>query len=261
MIVKTRAVILREIKYRDQSKICSLYTREFGRISVIIKGARNPKNKLSGMFSAGNVADLVLYKKTGREIQLVSDGNLLLSPMVPEPDLERFSILYRIIDLVRHATESEEKNLPLFTLLTGTLEQLYCSGTNFRQLYVWFLLRFVSVLGFQPSLRYCVFSGQELAPAVKSMDLTELYFVMNPGGLALPAATGESSAKKQLIPLHTASLLRTLASTRLPAGNTATADPGDIDRLWNLLQEYCSLHLEPSRPRRDLAILSQILLK
>ncbi|MEI6639879.1 MAG: recombination protein O N-terminal domain-containing protein, partial [Chlorobium sp.] len=81
MIVKTRSVILRETRYRDQSKICLLYTREFGKMSVIVKGARNPKNRLSSLFSPGNVVDIVLYKRDGREIQLVSDGNLVFSPM------------------------------------------------------------------------------------------------------------------------------------------------------------------------------------
>jgi DNA repair protein RecO (recombination protein O) len=261
VIVKTRAVILREIKYRDQSKICSIYTREFGKMSVIIKGARNPKNRLSGLFSAGNVVDLVLYKKSSRDIQLVSDGNLVLSPMVPEPDLERFAILYRIIDFVRHTTQNDEKNLPLFTLLAGTLEQLYHSNVNFQQLYAWFLLRFVSVLGFQPSLRTCVFSGEELLPAVKALNLTELYFVMNPGGLALPAAAGASMAKKQLIPVRLAMLMRALAATRLPSGDSIKADPIEIETLWNLLQEYCSLHLEHARGRKNLNIVSQILLK
>jgi DNA repair protein RecO (recombination protein O) len=261
VIVKTRAVILRETKYRDQSKICSLYTREFGKISVIIKGARNPKNRLSGLFSAGNVVDLVLYKKSSRDIQLVSDGNLVLSPMVPDPDMERFAILYRIIDFVRHTTENDEKNLPLFTLLAGTLEQLYRSDVNFQQLYAWFLLRFVSLLGFQPSLRTCVFSGEELLPAIKTLKLTELYFVMNPGGLALPAAACTSVTKKKLIPVRLALLLGTLATARLPAGDFFKADPVDIEIIWNLLQEYCHLHLDHARGRKNLNIVSQILLK
>jgi DNA repair protein RecO (recombination protein O) len=261
VIVKTRAVILRETKFRDQSKICSIYTRDFGKMSVIIKGARNPKNRLSGLFSAGNVVDLVLYKKSSRDIQLVSDGNLVLSPMVPAPDMERFAILYRIIDFVRHTTENDEKNLPLFTLLAGTLEQLYHADGNFPELYAWFLLRFVSVLGFQPSLEKCVFSGEELMPAVKRLKLTELYFVMNPGGLALPGAAGESTAKKQLVPVRIAMLLGSLAATRLPAGDSVNADPLDIEAIWNLLQEYCSLHLEHARGRKNLAIVSQILLK
>jgi len=261
VIVKTRAVILRETKYRDQSKICSIYTREFGKMSVIIKGARNPKNRLSGLFSAGNVVDLVLYKKSSRDIQLVSDGNLVLSPMVPDPDMERFAILYRIIDFVRHTTENDERNVPLFTLLAGTLEQLYHADVNFQQLYAWFLLRFVSVLGFQPSLQKCVFSGEELLGAIKTLNLTELYFVMNPGGLALPSAAGPGMAKKQLIPVRLAMLLSALADTRLPSGNSIKADPLDIEVLWNLLQDYCSLHLEHARGHKNLTIVTQILMK
>ncbi|MEI6756226.1 MAG: DNA repair protein RecO [Chlorobium sp.] len=261
MIVKTRAVILRETKYRDQSRICLLYTRDFGKISVIIKGVRNPKNKMSGLFSAGNVVDLVLYKKNNRDIQLVSDGNLVSSPMVPAPEMERFAVLYRIIDLFRQTMEGEEKNLPLFTLLAGTLEQLYRSDVNFRLLYTWFLLRFVSVLGFQPSLQRCVFSGEDLSEAVRRLKLTELYFVMNPGGLALPAATGEHSEKKQLLALPQARLLRTLALMHLPEGDSIMADPADIERVCALLEEYCLLHLQHTRSRKNLAIVSQILMK
>jgi len=259
VIVKSRAVILRETKYRDQSKICSIYTREFGKITVIIKGARNPKNKLSGIFSAGNVVDLVLYKKSSRDIQLVSDGNLVLSPMVPEPDMERFAILYRIIDLVRQCTEDGEKSLPLFTLLAGTLEQLYRTGINFQQLYAWFLLRLVSVLGFQPSLQRCVFSGEEIEPAINAMQLTELYFVMNPGGLALPGTSGDHFTRKQLIPVRLAMQLNTLAATRHPAGNCINADANDIERLCDLLHEYCGVHLEHLRSRKNLSIVSQML--
>ncbi len=259
MIVKTRAVILREIKYRDQSKICAIYTREFGKISVIIKGARNPKNKLSGLFSAGNLVDLVLYKKNNREIQLVSDGNLVSSPMVPEPDMERFAVLYRIIDLVRSATESDEKNLPLFRLLEHTLEDLYRSKNGFRQLYTWFLLRFVSLMGFQPSLRTCVFSGEEIMPAMEQMRLSELYFVMNPGGFALPPAAAASKGAKQLLPLRLCVVMNALASSKLPPGDSITASAVDIERLCRLLEEYCLLHLEHARNGKNLAIVSQIL--
>jgi len=261
VIVKTRAVILREVKYRDQSKICALYTREFGKISVIIKGARNPKNKLSGLFSAGNVVDVVLYKKQSRDIQLVSDGNLLLSPMVPDPDMERFAVLYQIIDLIRTGTESDEKNLPLFTLLAGTLQQLYRSGVNFRQLHAWFLLRLVSLMGFQPLLSNCVFSGEDLTTAIREMKLTELYFGMNPGGLALPAAAIQSSLKKRLIPVRLAMQLNELASARHPAGDTFISSPEDIDTLCSLLQEYCALHMEHSRSRKNISIVEQILVK
>ncbi|TLU88507.1 MAG: DNA repair protein RecO [Chlorobium sp.] len=258
MIVKTRAVVLREIRYRDQSKICSLYSRDFGKISVIVKGARNPKNKLSGLFNAGNVIDLVLYRKNNRELHLASDGNLVLSPMVPEPDLLRFAVLYRIIDLVRLTTENDEKNLPLFSLLTGTLEQLYRKDQHFELLYAWFLLRFVSLLGFQPSLRQCVLTGEDIPRAIEAGKVSGLYFVMNPGGFALPWAAATSPVIKHLLPLRSTMLLCTLETSPVHDLETIRAEHDDVEHLWNLLQDYCSRHLEHTGGRKNLAIVSQI---
>lgn len=261
MIVKTRAVVLREIRYRDQSKICSLYSRDFGKISVIVKGARNPKNKLTGLFNAGNVIDLVLYRKNNRELQLASDGNLVSSPMVPEPDLDRFAVLYRIIDLVRQTTENDEKNLPLFSLLTGTLDQLYCNKHDFDLLYTWFLLHFVSLLGFQPSLQRCVLTGEEISRAIEAGKASGLYFVMNPGGFALPWAGASSPVIKHLLPIRPATLLLTLETAGLREVGKLQAARDDVEQLWNLLQDYCSQHMEHARVRKNLAIVSQILRK
>jgi DNA repair protein RecO (recombination protein O) len=44
-IVKTEAVVLNKIDYRDTSVIASLYTEDFGKISAIIKGGRSSKSK------------------------------------------------------------------------------------------------------------------------------------------------------------------------------------------------------------------------
>jgi DNA repair protein RecO (recombination protein O) len=258
VIVKTRAVVLKELKYRDQSKICSIYSRDFGKMSVMIKGARNPKNKLNGLFSAGNVIDMVIYRKNNRDLQLVSDGNLVSSPMVPEPDINRFAVLYNIIDLVRLTTENDEQNMQLFTLLTSTLEKLYGKCADFRLLYAWFLLRFVSLLGFQPSLKRCVFSGEETTPVIGSGCDGALYFVMNPGGLALPRAALGSPAVKHLVSSGTAALLLALESTRLAGINALSADPADTGFTVNLLEDYCSRHFEHARSRKNLAIVSQI---
>ncbi len=257
MIVKTRAVVLKELKYRDQSKICSIYSRDFGKMSVIVKGARNPKSKLNGLFCAGNVIDAVIYRKTGRDLQLVSDANLVTSPLVPEPDIDRFAVLYRIIDIVRLTTEIDEQNLQLFTLLAATLEKLYGPCRDFQLLYAWFLLRFISFLGFQPSLRRCVFSGEKIVPGENGNN-TGIYFVMNPGGLALPHAVAGIPAKKQLVSAGTAELLLSIESSNLSTLDLLSADPADTGFTVNLLQEYCSRHLEQPATRKNLAIVSQI---
>ena len=253
MIVKTRAVVLREIKYRDQSKICLLLTREFGQLPVILKAVRNPKNRMSGLFSAGNIVDAVIYKRSTRDIQLASDASLVLSPLSLEPDLERFGVLYRILDLARHASGPEEKNLPLYTLLSSTIERLCGATEGFQATLARFLLKLVGVLGFEPSLNRCVFSRKEIAPAIDAMGLRELLFVHDPGGFALPGAGAAVDSLLQPVPVERYRLLRSIA-----ANEEEGADPGELSAICDLLQEYCSRHLERMPHRKHLDIVSRL---
>ncbi|NTU59304.1 MAG: DNA repair protein RecO [Chlorobiaceae bacterium] len=257
MIVKTRAVVLREIKYRDQSKICLLMTREFGQVSVILKGGRNPKSRIGVLFSPGNIIDTVLYRKSTRDIQLASDASLVLSPLSSAPDLDRFSMLYRVLDLARHSSGTEEKNVPLFTLLCTTIEQLCRSNENFQSILAWFLLRLVGVLGFSPSIDRCVFSREELMEAVNEYGLQELHFVHDPGGFALPGSSLAFDASMQTVPVSRYLLIRALSASGVCTHPDACAT--DVNAVCDLLQEYCSRHLDRMPHRKHLDIVSRLM--
>ena len=259
VIVKTRAVVLREIKYREQSKICLLLTREFGQLSIILKAGRNPKNKMSGLFSPGNILDTVIYRKSTRDIQLVSDASLVRSPLSEAPDLERFSVLYRVLDLVRYSSGPEEKSLPLFTLLSSTIEQLCSATDSFQPILAWFLLKLVGVLGFGPSIERCVFSQDELLPAICEHNLTELNFVHDPGGFALPGATATFDASLQTVPVNRYLLIRAIAAKGGAAMSPEDAPPAEVTAICDLLQEYCSRHLDRMPHRKHLDIVSRLL--
>jgi DNA repair protein RecO (recombination protein O) len=257
VIVKTRAVVLREIKYRDQSKICLLMTREYGQVSVILKGGRSPKSRIGVLFSPGNIIDTVLYRKSTRDIQLASDASLVLSPLSSSPDLERFSVLYRVLDLARHSSGTEEKNVPLFTLLCSTIEQLCNTDESFQAILAWFLLRLVGVLGFSPSIDRCVFSREELMAAIHERGLQELHFVHDPGGFALPGAAITFDASLQTIPVSRYQLIHALASSGVCTHPDAS--PSDVTAVCDLLQEYCSRHLDRMPHRKHLDIVSRLL--
>ncbi len=47
-IVKTEAFVLRSFRYGETSKIVTLFTRDFGKMNAIVKGARNYKSKICG---------------------------------------------------------------------------------------------------------------------------------------------------------------------------------------------------------------------
>ena len=63
MLIKTEAIILKSMKYRDTSKIVTFYTKEFGKLKGIAKGARTAKVNLVAALEPMTHSMLVIYKK------------------------------------------------------------------------------------------------------------------------------------------------------------------------------------------------------
>ncbi len=261
MLTKTRGLVLKEIKFRDTSSICTLYTRDFGRISVILKGGRNPKSRLSGLFNTGNLLEVVLYKRNNRNLHLASEARILMSPMTAEPDLERFGALYRLIETVRNTTGNEEKNVRLFDTLALTVEYLCKPCRNADAAVAWFLLRLISNMGFEPSIEHCVLTGSLIMEALEEKPDTALYLVYDPGGVSLQSATYHSPQSRQPLPVQVYLLMRTLADIDIRSIDTLEILPEESNLLCEILQNYCSMHSEQHSAGKNRKIISQLIAK
>ena len=64
-IIKTEAVVLSKLNYGDTSLIISVLTELCGKMSVIIKGGRNPKSKMGVIADPRTIMFRLLFiKKT-----------------------------------------------------------------------------------------------------------------------------------------------------------------------------------------------------
>ena len=154
MIVKTEAIILKTLKYGETSKILTLYTKEFGKMSAIAKGARGMKSKFGNTLETLSHVSLVLYKKDSREIQLITESSVLLRIEKIREQLDALSAAMATIELM-YRTSHEEKNERLFSLLVETLSAINGAQKNFAQLYCWFELCIAELLGFRFQLERC----------------------------------------------------------------------------------------------------------
>ena len=60
-IKKAEAIILHSRKQGETSKILTLYTREFGKMSAMAKGSRGTRSKYLGALETFNHVSLVFY--------------------------------------------------------------------------------------------------------------------------------------------------------------------------------------------------------
>jgi DNA repair protein RecO (recombination protein O) len=67
MIAETKAIVLHTRKFSDTSKIATLFTSDFGKISVIAKGAAKPKSKFGSSLDPLSYINISFIKKILRD--------------------------------------------------------------------------------------------------------------------------------------------------------------------------------------------------
>lgn len=154
-IVKTEAIVLKTMKYRETSKIMTYFTLEHGKISAILKGARSSKTMYGTALEPMSYVAIILYEKKGRDLQTVTQCELVRSYRNLFEDFDKMGIGMVIIELVRHVAHEQEKNTKLFHLLEKTLSTLNDATRNAINLFYYFEIRLAQILGFSPSFRYC----------------------------------------------------------------------------------------------------------
>lgn len=182
-ILKSEAVVTRSHKLGETSKIVWLYTRDFGKVKVIAKGARSPKSKFGSSLEMFTHSSVVFYSKDKRDLQLLSQSDALRHFGRLETDVARFAFASGVLELLDSMVMGEEPCPPLFELLLETLSQVEsCPRDALRNVFWAFELRAAELLGYKPELEKCARCGK---------DGTLLRFAPLKGGLICRACSGK----------------------------------------------------------------------
>jgi DNA repair protein RecO (recombination protein O) len=154
MIVKTEAIVLRGRKQGDTSKLATLYTRDFGKIDVIAKGAREQKSKFGGALEMFARSTVVLYKNNKPDtLSLLSNAETIEPNHGILRSLERMETATAIVELILRAMHDEEAHDELFDLLASTMQAIaQWEDKAARAVQFRFYLQFARLMGFEVDL-------------------------------------------------------------------------------------------------------------
>jgi DNA repair protein RecO (recombination protein O) len=162
-ILKTKAIILNGWRFRETSKILSLYTRNYGKVKVIAKGAFSQKSKFRGCLENLTHIQVVYYDKRTRDIQLLSQVDLINPFIHILGDLERTTLGLAIVELVDKAVIGEEPFPHVFDLLVSVLK-LLDEGKGFIEGALWFFEgKFIDLMGYKPTWDSCLKCNHSLS--------------------------------------------------------------------------------------------------
>lgn len=156
-LVKTEGLVLRETKYGEHDKMLTVFTKDWGPVSVSARGVRGGKRRCTG-------AGLFCYSKfvlfQGRGPYHLNECELIHSFHRLGDDLTRMSAAAYFCET---AEREQMENLPLLRLLLNSLSLLERGDRPVWQIKGVYELTAAAAFGFAPVLSSCVRCGKQTA--------------------------------------------------------------------------------------------------
>lgn len=246
---KTAAIILKSQKLGETSKILTFYTRAFGKIKTVAKGARSSKSRFGGSLEPLNYVSLVFYEKENRDLQTLSQADIIEPFLKIRTDLEKTTLALACCELLDRIEVGVAPSPPLFKLLLQTLRGMNQGVGQPADFFRAYQVQLFEIMGIQPNLSQCLKCGLEKHGKV-SFDLSH-------GGFYCDACQ-PVAAQGLLLSHETLKALRTLQTTPVEKMNGQLESRSSWQQLDAFLNAYLKYHVEGIRDLNALKVLRKI---
>ena len=238
MIVKARAILLHHLRYSDNSLIAHFYTREYGRLSVMVKGISSRKGSTKyPYFQPLHIFNIELYHYENREIHNLKELNLSYIPRNIPGDIRRSSIALFMGELLNNIIREEDANHALYGFIESSVISLDEMSEGISNFHLWFLVTLTAYAGIGPS----------------SSPKAGFYFDMISGQFTPDPPTHPDYLEPAL-----ADLLNRLLKITVDELADLHLTGEERTELLNRVIRYYQLHLPGIRQIRSLQVLKEI---
>ncbi|MFQ5604227.1 MAG: DNA repair protein RecO [bacterium] len=246
---KTEAIVLKSLRFRETSKILTLYTRAFGKMKVIAKGARSAKSRFGGSLELLNYISVVFYEKETRDLQLLSQADIIQSFPAIKHNLEKTAIAMAAGELLERLEVGVSPNSRMFKLLLEVLNGIDNAQARPMHCFQAFQVRLLSLSGLAPELKKCM-RCQKSSPNEVLIDIAH-------GGFLCTKCRQATSPGMILSP-ETLHVLRSFQRSPIAKLNGLSLSAGDERQVAEFLAAYLKYHFDELRELKSLAFLKKI---
>lgn len=162
-IRRTPALILKSIDWSETSKILTCFSKDFGKISLMVRGAKRPKSNFRGLCEPLHHIDLIYDFKEQRDLNIVReiDLNTNYSDALSQK-YEHFYYTLGLMELLDVCLEDSDANQEIFLSIIKSLDSIK-SCKHPESFFFKFYLELIHFLGYQFSFKTCGSCGMDLS--------------------------------------------------------------------------------------------------
>ena len=100
MIINTDAIVLHRMKYKNSGLIARIFTKEQGKISIIVNGASKQKGNMFGVLEPPNIIKLNYYQKKTGTLQICKEASFISNNLNIKTDLMKLSVSLTVVEII-----------------------------------------------------------------------------------------------------------------------------------------------------------------
>lgn len=153
-IERFSAIVMQAYETGETSEVLHVFCGAFGRLSVMAKGLRNPKNRLRGLLQPLASVELTVFLKESAEMATLKEAAPVRDRDVLRGDLERLSLGSLLVEIAASCCESHQQSLEMFAVVEAGLDvlDLARSAQPPSTAALHHLLRILAIAGYEPTI-------------------------------------------------------------------------------------------------------------
>lgn len=157
MLIKTRGLVLRSLKYGESSLIMDIYTEDYGLNSYIVSGVRSKNSKSkSGGLQLMSLVNIVAYHKNSKGLFRIKEvSSAYLYQRLPF-EILRSSVGMFMTEVLKNVLKEAEENLELFAFLFDWFQFIDQTKESISNVHLLFMLELAEYIGIQPRDNFSV---------------------------------------------------------------------------------------------------------
>ena len=159
MHMRTKALVLRAVDYKESDKILTLLTQESGKLTASARGCRKKGSPVAAGVQLLAWSDLVLYEYRGR--WTVKEAAVEREFLGLRRDVERLALACYFAEVTELLAVEGEANPQLLSLILNSLHALDRLSKPLALIKAAFELKAMCLAGYEPLLDGCAVCGAE----------------------------------------------------------------------------------------------------
>jgi DNA repair protein RecO (recombination protein O) len=150
------AIMLRTVQYGDYDSIVTFLALEYGKVSLMAKGARKSRKRFAGVLELFSVLNVTWNQGRGRGLPILQEATVICPFEQLRTNIVRTAYASYWCELVYQWMQQGQKLPAVYELLEHVLHELNGGNISEEVLHVAFQLHFMQMNGFAPTLDHCI---------------------------------------------------------------------------------------------------------